>query len=258
MGARWEGWQARRWPEATAMPPESRSAKPDHSLLPATAPEPEPPPTSLLDLPDELFLRIADWVDPNTRATGLRQSCQRARQLLAGCTRVDLAQPVHRTALNSSAFADFWERDGATRALSCRERVQVLCLLASHGCVAYLRCLAVGITGSLEDKGVLGMTLTAAVFNAAAAAGQLPACTLLRELGCPWGEEAVVAAASAGHGELLTWLLDAGCPGSLSAVCAAACSGDPALVEALVHRVSPICPTLSAVKGSSRPPAYHR
>jgi hypothetical protein len=52
----------------------------------------------------------------------------------------------------------------------------------------------------------------AAVMNAAAAAGQMGMCQLLRAEGCRWTNFACEFAATAGHCDLVRWLREAGCP----------------------------------------------
>jgi hypothetical protein len=83
---------------------------------------------------------------------------------------------------------------------------------AKAGDVANLRLLAAG--PGIEEAGLAGCTLTAEVFEAPAAAGDLRMCQLLHEqLGCPGGVAAAQAAARAGHADMVVWLRNLGYAG---------------------------------------------
>eukprot|EP00198_Chlamydomonas_reinhardtii_P005373 XP_001694709.1 predicted protein [Chlamydomonas reinhardtii] len=97
----------------------------------------------------------------------------------------------------SVAFVAHWGRPQPWRALSLKQRRQLLCLAANSGCaesleVALAQC---------------GCSLTSEVAEAAALGGSVPACeTLLIREGCDCKAHLEDVAAEAGHLELLRWL----------------------------------------------------
>jgi hypothetical protein len=159
---------------------------------------------SLADLPEAQLQRIAELLDRNTVAVGLRLTCRYFAGLFSDYTTVQLDQPVPE-----GAFAEHFNMPGVMHSLSLRRRHKLMCTLAKAGDVANLRLLIVSPDGTGE-AGLAGCTLADQVFEAAACAGQLPACRLLHELGCPGGLQAAQAAARMGHVEVFNWLRDAG------------------------------------------------
>jgi hypothetical protein len=158
----------------------------------------------LADVPEAPVQRIAELLDRNTVAVGLRLTCRYFRGLFSEYTTVQLDQPVP-----AWAVAEHFSRPEVVQSLSLRRRRKLLCTVAKAGDVANLRVLASG-PGGIGEVGLAGCTLTAEVFTSAAKAGQLQACKLLHELGCPGGVYIVQAAARAGHGEVVDWLVEAG------------------------------------------------
>jgi hypothetical protein len=135
----------------------------------------------LLSLPSELLLAIAAQLHPNEVALLLRPLCRRMRQLLGTYKTVQLSGPV-----TPPAFIEHWRRAEAVKGLTLGERRELVRLTAKSGVAANLRLLAAGPRGP-EDVGAAGCTLMQDAFVTAAEAGQLEACKLLHELGCPWG-----------------------------------------------------------------------
>ncbi|GLC46696.1 hypothetical protein PLESTB_001353600 [Pleodorina starrii] len=130
--------------------------------------------------------------------------------------RLSLPSPTH-------VFRERWGRPGAFRALSRKQRLQLLCLTAASGSVANLE-VALANAG-LELRGEL--------LEAAAAAGQLDMCKVLRARGCLWGRS-LSAAAEAGHRHVCEWILASGCPLDGDVVCAAARGGQEDLMHWLL------------------------
>ncbi|GLC47291.1 hypothetical protein PLESTB_000225900 [Pleodorina starrii] len=71
------------------------------------------------------------------------------------------------------------------------------------------------------------------MLEAAAAAGQLDMCKVLRARGCLWGDS-LSAAAKAGHRHVCEWLLASGCLLEQHVVCSAACGGQEDLMQWLL------------------------
>ncbi|GLC70450.1 hypothetical protein PLESTF_000974800 [Pleodorina starrii] len=130
--------------------------------------------------------------------------------------RLSLPSPIH-------VFRERWGRPGAFRALSRNQRLQLLCLTAASGSVANLEV-------ALANA---GLHLRCEMLEAAAAAGQLDMCKVLRARGCPWGDS-LSAAAKAGHRHVCEWMLANGCPLNLHAVCGAALDGQEELMQWLL------------------------
>ncbi|GLC75828.1 hypothetical protein PLESTF_001692000 [Pleodorina starrii] len=117
-------------------------------------------------------------------------------------------------------------RPGAFGALSLKQRRNFVCLVAASGSVDNLRV-------ALDNAGLLPTT---ELLEAAAKAGQLEACELLRERGCPWGNS-LASAAEGGHRHVCEWMLASGCPHVRAAVCAAARGGHEGLMLWLLDLV---------------------
>ncbi|GLC39374.1 hypothetical protein PLESTM_000889900 [Pleodorina starrii] len=130
--------------------------------------------------------------------------------------RLSLTSPIH-------VFRERWGRPGAFRALSRKQRLQLLCLTAASGSVANLEVALVSA----------GLDLRCELLEAAAAAGQLDMCKVLRARGCPWGRS-LSAAAEAGHRHVCEWMLASGCPLNGHVVCAAARGGQEDLMQWLL------------------------
>ncbi|GLC63199.1 hypothetical protein PLESTF_000011000 [Pleodorina starrii] len=144
-------------------------------------------------------------------------------------------------------FRERWGRPGAFRALSYNQRLQLLCLTAASGSVANLEV-------ALANA---GLDLRCELLEAAAAAGQLDICKMLRARGCLWGSS-LSAAAKAGHRHVCEWMLASGCPDYEDNVYAAAWGGQEDLMQWLLTelRGRPIddvnalcCPLLMTAAG---------
>ncbi|GLC39375.1 hypothetical protein PLESTM_000890000 [Pleodorina starrii] len=130
--------------------------------------------------------------------------------------RLSLPSPIH-------VFRERWGRPGAFRAISRNQRLQLLCLTAASGSVANLEV-------ALANA---GLHLRCEMLAAAAAAGQLDICKVLRARRCPWGRS-LSAAAKAGHRHVCEWLLARGCPFHWHVVCSAARGGREDLMQWLL------------------------
>ncbi|GLC49933.1 hypothetical protein PLESTB_000324500 [Pleodorina starrii] len=107
--------------------------------------------------------------------------------------------------------------------MSHNQRLQLLCLTAASGSVANLEV-------ALANA---GFDLRCVLLEAAAAAGQLDMCKVLRARGCPW-DTCLKAAAKAGHRHVCEWLLASGCPFHSDNVYSAAWSGQEDLMQWLL------------------------
>ncbi|GLC46497.1 hypothetical protein PLESTB_000332900 [Pleodorina starrii] len=130
--------------------------------------------------------------------------------------RLSLPSPIH-------VFRERWGRPGAFRALSYKQRLLLLCLTAASGSVANLEVALVNA----------GLDLRRELLRAAAAAGQLDICKVLRARGCFWGDS-LFAAAKAGHRHVCEWMLASGCPLDVFDVCSACCSAQEDLIQWLL------------------------
>ncbi|GLC54303.1 hypothetical protein PLESTB_000849000 [Pleodorina starrii] len=158
---------------------------------------------------------IAHHLPANEVASTLRLIDKTTSQQFAHhkTLRLSLPSPIH-------VFRERWGRPGAFRALSHTQRLQLLCLTAASGSVANLE-VALAKTG---------YALRCELLEAAAAAGQLDMCKVLRARGCLWGSS-LFAAAKAGHRHVCEWLLASGCPFDMDFVCGAAWSGREDLMQ---------------------------
>ncbi|KXZ42670.1 hypothetical protein GPECTOR_125g503 [Gonium pectorale] len=191
-------------------------------------------------LPPEIEARIVSFMDRNTQASSFRLACRAAAANFSGPqhTTIRLSRPVP-----PQAFAAHWLALGATRGLTLARRRQLLRLTAASGCVANLEV-------ALEAVGCLPVNET---FAAAAAAGQLGCCKLLRDrCGLPCGafdtycgllsgayglRKALAAAAGGGHQHVCEWLLAVEPRAwSSAAVGSAARGGHVGLMEWLLER----------------------
>ncbi|EFJ47755.1 hypothetical protein VOLCADRAFT_104992 [Volvox carteri f. nagariensis] len=104
-----------------------------------------------------------------------------------------------------------WNNPEAFRGYTRPQRIKLLALTAA--------------TGSIENLEValnnIGLNPSYELFEAAAGAGQLHVCKLLRRRNCPWGN-ALAAAAKAGHRHVCEWTVAEGGPLYMEAVCSAA------------------------------------
>ncbi|GLC70162.1 hypothetical protein PLESTF_000932400 [Pleodorina starrii] len=130
--------------------------------------------------------------------------------------RLSLPSPIH-------VFRERWGRPDAFHALSQNQRLQLLCLTASSGSVANLEVALA----------YAGLDLRCELLEAAAAAGQLDMCKVLRARGCLWGCS-LSAAAKAGHRHVCEWLLASGCRLGWGVVCSAARGGREDLMQWLL------------------------
>ncbi|KXZ44962.1 hypothetical protein GPECTOR_60g740 [Gonium pectorale] len=136
---------------------------------------------------------------------------------------VRISQPVP-----CHAFAWRWGSPGALRNLTLNQRRQLVCLTACSGAIPNL-ALALECTGC---------RLASDVFEAAAGScSSTVADTLewLQQRGCPKGRS-LEAAARAGNMPACEWLLANGCAWGPGAVCVAARSGHSAVAEWLLQQ----------------------
>ncbi|GLC68265.1 hypothetical protein PLESTF_000668300 [Pleodorina starrii] len=161
---------------------------------------------------------IAHHLPANEVASTLRLIDKTTSQQFADhkTLRLSLSSPIH-------VFRERWGRPGAFRALSRKQRLQLLCLTAASGSVANLEVALVSA----------GLDLRCELLEAAAAAGQLDMCKVLRARGCLWGKS-LSAAARGGHRHVCEWLLASGCPFDRDVVCAAAMGGQEDLMQWLL------------------------
>ncbi|GLC49922.1 hypothetical protein PLESTB_000323300 [Pleodorina starrii] len=161
---------------------------------------------------------VARNLPANEVASTLRLVDKTTSQQFAAHTtlRLSLPSPIH-------VFRERWGRPGAFRALSHEQRLQLLCLTAASGSVANLEV-------ALANA---GLDLRCELLEAAAAAGQLDMCKMLRARGCPWGDS-LLPAAKAGHRHVCEWMLANGCPLNWDVVCSAAWGGQEDLMQWLL------------------------
>ncbi|GLC46503.1 hypothetical protein PLESTF_000987300 [Pleodorina starrii] len=161
---------------------------------------------------------IAHHLPTNEVASTLRLIDKTTSQQFAHRTtlRLSLPSPIH-------VFRERWGRPGAFRALSREQRRLLLCLTAASGSIANLEVALVN--AGLDLRGVL--------LEAAAAAGQLDMCKVLRARGCLWGAS-LSAAARGGHRHVCEWMLASGCRLNMFDVCGACCSGQEDLMQWLL------------------------
>ncbi|GLC55302.1 hypothetical protein PLESTB_000970100 [Pleodorina starrii] len=130
-----------------------------------------------------------------------------------------LPSPTH-------AFKRRWGSPNAFRSLSRLQRQKLLCLTAASGSVANLEI-------ALDNAGLVA---SSELLEAAAAAGQLEVCKLLRQRGCTWGRSLLALAATGGHRHVCEWLLANGCPSRKSSAAGAARGGHEGLMYWLMER----------------------
>ncbi|GLC45466.1 hypothetical protein PLESTM_001738800 [Pleodorina starrii] len=161
---------------------------------------------------------IAQHLPANEVASTLRLIDKTTSQQFAHhkTLRLSLSSPIH-------VFRERWGRPAAFRAMSHEQRLQLLCLTAASGSVANLEVALVSA----------GLDLRCGLLEAAAAAGQLDMCKVLRARGCLWGES-LSAAAKAGHRHVCEWMLASGCRLNWDVVSAAARGGKEDLMQWLL------------------------
>ncbi|GLC70512.1 hypothetical protein PLESTF_000994200 [Pleodorina starrii] len=161
---------------------------------------------------------IAHHLPANEVASTLRLIDKTTSQQFAHhkTLRLSLPSPIH-------VFRERWGRPGAFRALSHKQRLQLLRLTAAGGSVANLEV-------ALANA---GLDLRCEVLEAAAAAGQLDMCKVLRARSCLWGLS-LGAAARGGHRHVCEWLLASGCRLDVYVVCSAAWGGREDLLQWLL------------------------
>ncbi|GLC76449.1 hypothetical protein PLESTF_001782600 [Pleodorina starrii] len=161
---------------------------------------------------------IAHHLPANEVSSTLRLIDKTTSQLFSHhkTLRPSLSSPIH-------VFRERWGRPGAFRALSRKQRLQLLCLTAASGSVANLEV-------ALANA---GLDLRCELLEAAAAAGQLDMCKLLRARGCLWGGS-LSAAAKAGHRHVCEWLLASDCPFHWNVVWSACWGGREDLMQWLL------------------------
>ncbi|GLC50016.1 hypothetical protein PLESTB_000333300 [Pleodorina starrii] len=161
---------------------------------------------------------IAHHLPANEVASTLRLIDKTTSQQFAHhkTLRLSLPSPIH-------VFRERWGSPGAFRAFSREQRLQLLCLTAASGSVANLEVALVSA----------GLDLRCELLKAAAAAGQLDMCKVLRARGCLMGGS-LSAAAKAGHRHVCEWLLASGYRLDMFIVRAAAQSGQEDLMQWLL------------------------
>ncbi|GLC55866.1 hypothetical protein PLESTB_001037600 [Pleodorina starrii] len=161
---------------------------------------------------------IAHHLPANEVASTLRLVDKTTSQQFAThkTLRLSLPSPFH-------VFRERWGRPGAFRALSHKQRLQLLWLTAASGSVANLEV-------ALANA---GLDLRCKLLEAAAAAGQLDMCKVLRARGYLWGD-ALSAAAKAGHRHVCEWMLASGCRLKWDVVRSAARGGQEGLMQWLL------------------------
>ncbi|GLC45510.1 hypothetical protein PLESTM_001743500 [Pleodorina starrii] len=182
---------------------------------------------------------IAHHLPANEVASTLRLVDKTTSQQFAHhkTLRLSLPSPIH-------VFRERWGRPGAFRALSRNQLLQLLCLTAASGSVANLEVALVSAGLDLQ----CGNGLQCRLLEAAAAAGQLDMCKVLRARGCLW-DDSLSAAAKAGHRHVCEWMLASGCPPDMYVVCSAAWGGWEDLMQWLLtellgrpnNGVYPVC-----------------
>ncbi|GLC38470.1 hypothetical protein PLESTB_001729400 [Pleodorina starrii] len=161
---------------------------------------------------------IAHHLPANEVASTLRLIDKTTSQQFAHhkTLRLSLPSPIH-------VFRERWGRPSAFRALSHEQRLQLLCLTAASGSVANLEVALVSA----------GLDLGRELLEAAAAAGQLDMCKVLRARGCLLGLS-LLTAAKAGHRHVCEWMLASGCPLNGDVVHSAASGGQEDLMQWLL------------------------
>ncbi|KAG2438911.1 hypothetical protein HYH02_010706 [Chlamydomonas schloesseri] len=188
---------------------EPELAASSEGAAPSVGPDPAPcsPCKSPLEsLPPDLLDRIAYHLPGNDVACTLRLLSRTLAAHFRSHTTVRLSQPVPH-----HAFVRRFGRWSAVRSLPLAQRRKLIALTAASGSVANLRVVAGG-PGVTRALGSAGCTLTAEVFRAAAAAGELAMCKELYDMGCPWDASVVEAAARGGHVGVVRSLVLSGCP----------------------------------------------
>ncbi|PNH01669.1 hypothetical protein TSOC_012424, partial [Tetrabaena socialis] len=250
MAARRRCRAARTISTTSSKEPSCREPSPAAAPLPSPTPGPlarpappvlRTPPRVWPQLPPELAELIARALPPNVLPCTLRL-VNRAAAAQFSSPR-DTAIRLSRPAPHHAFHAHFSAR-AVLRTLPLKRRQQLLCLTARSGSFTNLQSLL-----ALDH-----FSLDASVFSAAAGAGRLSMCRLLRALRCPWDETVLDAAAAAGRLAVATYLLDAPtCPWSRRhALAAAASSGSQPLCELLLARgahLSGRAPRAAARKG---------
>ncbi|GFR44819.1 hypothetical protein Agub_g6156, partial [Astrephomene gubernaculifera] len=128
----------------------------------------------------------------------------------------------------TSAFARQWSDPANLRALTFKQRLQLLCLTSRSGSLPNL-ALAVANAGI-----VLTSSSFSAMFTSAVVACQFHICEWLIQQGCCPPATSLKEAARAGSQASCEWLLAHGCPWSPAAVYAAARGGHVGLMEWLL------------------------
>ena len=187
------------------------------------------PKSALEALPAELLDRISQSLSPNEVTCTLRLLSRTLAAHFRSRTTVQLWQPVPH-----HAFVRRFGRWSAVRSMPLAQRRKLIALTATSGSLENLRVVAGG-PDVTQAVGTAGCALTAEVFTAAAAAGQLHVCKELYSMGCPWDTSAVEAAARLGDVRLVRAIVRSGCrwdfPRALSA---AAAGGSWEAVEVLM------------------------
>ncbi|GLC39953.1 hypothetical protein PLESTB_001659400 [Pleodorina starrii] len=180
---------------ATADQQDEASAPAATASPEGAAPASQPSAANVFEMP-ALVERIASSLSPNEVACTLRLVCKSTAAALdtAAHTTVRLSQSSPH-----ASFVHRWGRPGAMRGLSLPQRQELLRLTARSGSLANLEC----------TLRCCGLRPSESIIAAAANAGQLAACKLLRRLGCPIQKEDVaVAAAAGGSQEVCHWVLN--------------------------------------------------
>ncbi|PNH08608.1 hypothetical protein TSOC_004814 [Tetrabaena socialis] len=183
-----------RWPVARRRLAKCAArAQEDEAAAPSAGPAAPSISGIWAELPTELKYHVLGSLAPNEIACTVR--------LLSKAAASHFCEPQHRAVLLSKplperAMVQHWCTPGAMRALTLRQRGQLLGAAASSGKLGDLQLLV----------GAAGGTLTVEVFEAAAGAGRLDACRWLHEQGCPFRDTVWLAAARTGRLHICQWL----------------------------------------------------
>ncbi|GFR40476.1 hypothetical protein Agub_g1039 [Astrephomene gubernaculifera] len=208
-------------------PQEQQPQEPADTELPPNT-SPQTPSCIWPQLLPELEKHIISFLPPNEVACTVRliNKAAAAQFRGPGYTTVKLSShvPPH-------AFKEQWERPGAMRGLTHRQRQALQMLTARSGSLPNLQ-VAVAVTGIPYRKWCVGYT---SVAHAAAEAGQLEMCQwLVQQQGYPV-HDVIEGAAGAGQWAICKWGLANGCPWSPDLVYAAARGGHVGLMEWLLQ-----------------------
>ncbi|GLI62253.1 hypothetical protein VaNZ11_004858 [Volvox africanus] len=162
---------------------------------------------------------ISSFLPENIIAGTLRLVNSKTAKQFSGIRTISLSFPVP-----TKTFKDGWGKPECYSTYTRKQRLQILSLTAKSGVIANLEV-------ALDNA---GLVVTSELLKAAAAAGHLDVCILLRKRGSAWGE-ALVAAARGGHRHICEWMLASGCPFKAPSIYEAARGSHLNLARWLLH-----------------------